>query len=92
MDIEWCDINREPDSLRWCGADINDVRRKLYVIDATGRVHVGVAAFVALWRRTPSQRWLARVASLPGVAALARLSYDGFAALLYAWNRRNGRW
>lgn len=91
-DVEWCDINGEPEALRWCGADVNDVRRKLYVVDATGQVHIGIAAFVALWRRTPGQRWLARLVSFPGLAALARWSYDGFAAWLYAWNRRKGRW
>jgi predicted DCC family thiol-disulfide oxidoreductase YuxK len=89
---EWRDINDEPDALRFCGAGIDDVRRKLYVLDADGNVHIGAAAFTALWRTTPGQRWLARLLSLPPLAAFARWSYDGFAALLYAWNRRQGRW
>jgi predicted DCC family thiol-disulfide oxidoreductase YuxK len=90
--IEWRDINDEPAALAWCGADIDDVRRKLYVVDEAGGVHIGAAAFAALWRATPGQRWLARLVTLPGLAGLARAGYDGFAALLYGWNRRKGRW
>jgi predicted DCC family thiol-disulfide oxidoreductase YuxK len=89
---EWRDINDEPNALRFCGAEINDVRRKLYVLDDAGNVDIGAAAFAALWRATPGQRWLGRLLSLPPMAALARWSYDAFAALLYAWNRRQGRW
>jgi predicted DCC family thiol-disulfide oxidoreductase YuxK len=90
--VEWRDINAEPDALRFCGAGINDVRRKLYVLDDAGNIHIGAAAFAALWRATPGQRWLGRLLALPLVATLARWSYDVFAALLYAWNRRQGRW
>jgi predicted DCC family thiol-disulfide oxidoreductase YuxK len=90
--VEWRDINDEPDALAWCGAELNDVRRKLYVIDEAGGVHIGAAAAVALWQATPGQRWLARLVSVPGLAQLARVGYDGFAALLYNWNRRKGRW
>lgn len=89
---EWRDINDDPNALRFCGAELDDVRRKLYVLDDTGNVHIGAAAFAALWRATPGQRWLGRLLSLPPVAALARWSYDAVAALLYARNRRKGRW
>jgi predicted DCC family thiol-disulfide oxidoreductase YuxK len=89
---DWRDINDDPNALRFCGAEVNDVRRKLYVLDDAGNVHIGAAAFAALWRATPGQRWLGRLLSLPPLAAAARWSYDAFAALLYAWNRRQGRW
>lgn len=91
-EVEWHDINDEPDALRWCGAELDDARRKLYVVDNSGQLHVGVAAFAALWGRTPSQKWLARLVSLPAIIPVARWAYDSFAALLYFWNRRKGRW
>ena len=91
-EVQWRDINAEPAALAWCGADVNDVRRKLYVIDEAGGVHIGADAFVLLARRTPGQRWLGRLFGLPVLVSLARIAYNGFAALLYGWNRRHGRW
>lgn len=90
--VEWRDINDEPDALAACGASIDDVRRKLYLVDDAGAVHVGTEAFAALWRATPGQRWLGRAITLPILGAVAHALYDWFADRLYAWNRRKGRW
>jgi predicted DCC family thiol-disulfide oxidoreductase YuxK len=90
--IEWRDINEDRDALAARGVTIDDVRRKLYVEDEAGKLHVGSAAFAALWRETPGQRWWGRVAALPVIATLARWAYDAFAAGLYRWNRAKGRW
>jgi predicted DCC family thiol-disulfide oxidoreductase YuxK len=90
--VDWRDINLEPDALAACGASLDDVRRKLYTIDDSGRVHIGADAFIALWRATPGQRWLGRLVGAPVVRAIARALYDWFAGRLYAWNQRKGRW
>src|SRR5262249_6760287 len=91
-DIEWLDINDDPDALASRGGNIDHGRRKLYVEDDRGELHVGAAAFAALWRQTPGEQWLGRVVSLPILSTLARLAYDAFADLLYRWNRHKGRW
>jgi len=91
-DIEWCDIVAEPTVLTGHGIAVDDVRRKLYVEDERGELHVGADAFVALWQQTPGRRWLARLLSVRGVSAVARWTYDRFADALYAWNQRHGRW
>ena len=49
-------------------------------------------AAIESWRRTPGDVWLGRVLGLPVLRQIARFGYDRFADLLYAWNRRNGRW
>ena len=90
--IEFRDINLEPDALRDHGADIEAVRRRLHAVDAEGRLYVGADCFIEMGLRTPGQAWLARLTALPGVRALARIAYDRFAGGLYAWNRRKGRW
>lgn len=91
--VEWHDINAEPTALAAShGASIDDVRRKLHVIDEAGRAHVGADAFLALWSVTPGQRWLGRLLSNAFLKPGARLLYDWFADRLYAWNRRKGRW
>ena len=92
QDIEWCDVAIDPAALDQGGPTVDDVRRKLYVEDETGRLHVGADAFTALWRETPGLRSLAWFLSLPGISRVARAVYNRFADVLYAWNRRRGRW
>ncbi|TIY07682.1 MAG: DUF393 domain-containing protein, partial [Mesorhizobium sp.] len=53
---------------------------------------VGVDVAIAVWLRTPGEGWLAALFGNRTVLPLARYAYDRFADLLYAWNRRKGRW
>jgi predicted DCC family thiol-disulfide oxidoreductase YuxK len=90
--IEFRDINLEPEALARFGATIEDVRRRLHGVDADGKLHVGADCAIAIWRATPGDGWLASFVGLPGLRQSARVGYDGFADLLYAWNRRKGHW
>jgi len=90
--IEFHDINLEPDALSRFGAGLEDVRRRLHAVDAGGRLHVGADCAIAVWRLTPGDAWLARLVGLPVIRPIARVAYDRFADLLYAWNRRKGHW
>jgi predicted DCC family thiol-disulfide oxidoreductase YuxK len=90
--IEFRDINLEPDALTRFSAGINDVRRRLHALDADGRLYVGIDCAIAIWLRTPGNVWIGRLLGLPGLRQVARVGYDRFADLLYAWNRRKGRW
>lgn len=90
--IEFRDINREPAALARFGAGIEDVRRRLHGVDADGRLYVGADCAIEIWRRTPGDAWLAGLLGLPVLRQITRAGYDGFAGVLYAWNRRNGRW
>lgn len=90
--VEWRDINDDAEALAAHGVTIDDVRRKLYVEDDQGNLHVGAAAFAALWRATPGQRLWGRLASAPPLSTVARWAYDAFAAALFRWNRYKGRW
>jgi len=86
------DINFEPEALRAYGADVDDVRRRLHATDPEGRLYVGADCAIEIWRRTPGEAWLARLVGLPVVRSIARFTYDRFADVLFAWNKRNGRW
>jgi len=90
--IEFRDINLEPDALARFGAGLEDIRRRLHGLDADGRLYVGADCAIAIWLRTPGDAWLGRVLGLPVLRQVTRFSYDRFAAVLYAWNRRKGRW
>jgi predicted DCC family thiol-disulfide oxidoreductase YuxK len=90
--IEFRDINLEPDALASFGAGLEDIRRRLHGLDADGRLYVGADCAIAIWLRTPGDAWLGRVLGLPVLRLITRFAYDRFAAVLYAWNRRKGRW
>jgi predicted DCC family thiol-disulfide oxidoreductase YuxK len=90
--IAFRDINLEPDALARHGASLDDIRRRLHATDAAGRLLVGADVAVAVWRATPGEGWLASLLGNPVILPVTRFVYDRFADLLYAWNRRSGRW
>ena len=71
------DISREEDSATYA-ADRATLLARFHVQRADGSRLDGAAAFVAMWRRLPGWRWLARLASLPGMLTLMELAYRGF--------------
>lgn len=91
-EVEWIDVHADNARAAEIGAELEFVRERLHVVDAAGEKRVGAEAFAALWRITPGQGRLARIGSLPGLRTLLRWAYNGFAALLYRWNRLNRRW
>jgi predicted DCC family thiol-disulfide oxidoreductase YuxK len=90
--IEFRDINLEPNALARFGAGIEDVRRRLYGMEAEGRLHIGADCAIEIWRRTPGDVWLGNLLGLPVLRQITRFGYDRFADLLYTWNRRRGHW
>ncbi|QEN86703.1 DUF393 domain-containing protein [Labrys sp. KNU-23] len=90
--IEFLDINLKPDALAQFGAGLDDIRRRLHATNENGRLLVGADVVLEIWRRTPGQAWIAKLLGAPGVIALTRFAYDRFADLLFAWNKRKGRW
>ena len=90
--IEFRDINLEPDALAAHGATLDDIRRRLHATDDTGRLLVGADVAIAIWRMTPGEGWLATLLGNPVTRPLTRFAYDRFADVLWAWNRRKGRW
>ena len=90
--VTFRDINEQPDALAAHGASLDDIRRRLHATDEAGRLIVGADVAIAVWRVTPGETWLAPLFGNPAVLPLTRFLYDRFADLLFAWNRRNGRW
>src|SRR5689334_2540962 len=90
--IEFKDINEQPDALARYGATLDDIRRRLHATDETGRLIVGADVAIAIWRITPGEGWLASLFGNRVTLPLTRFCYDRFADLLFAWNKRKGRW
>ena len=91
-EVDWIDVHSDKGAVSEVGAELEFVRERLHVLDESGAVRVGSEAFAALWALTPNQGWFARLSRLPIVRTLFRWSYNGFAAALYRWNLRRGRW
>ena len=90
--VAFKDINEQPDALARYGAGIDDIRRRLHATDAEGRLIVGADVAIAVWRLTPGEGWLASLFGNLVMLPLTRFGYDRFADLLFAWNKRKGRW
>ena len=90
--VEFKDINEQPDALAQYGAGVDDIRRRLHATDEAGRLIVGADVAVALWLTTPGQGWLAALFGNRVTLPFTRFFYDRFADLLFAWNKRRGRW
>lgn len=89
LGLGWIDIGRDPEAARARGFDPIDVRKRLHVLDAHGKVHIGVDGFLLLWSHLPRYRWLGRIVGARGVKPLAVVLYDRvLAPLLFAWDRR----
>jgi predicted DCC family thiol-disulfide oxidoreductase YuxK len=90
--LSFSDINEQPQALAAYGASLDDVRRRLHATDESGRLIVGADVVIAIWRITPGESWLASLFGNPLMLPVTRFAYDRFADLLFAWNRRKGRW
>ncbi|MBY0484844.1 DUF393 domain-containing protein [Nitrosomonas sp.] len=90
--IEWVDVHNNPDAVSEVESSLEQVRERLYVKDDKGQLNIGIDAFIQLWQQTPNQRLLARLFQLPVIRSLARVAYNGFAWLLYRWNRALKHW
>ena len=91
-DIEWVDIHNNPAAAAEVNNSLEQVRERLHVKNASNELNVGIDAFIALWQQTPDQRWLAKLFQAPIIRPLARVAYNGFARLLYLWNRALKHW
>ena len=60
------------------GLDAAKVHREMHV-KVGDEVHVGVKAFLAIWRRIPGFGWMARLGGLPFVYPFLWLGYAIFA-------------
>ena len=90
--IAFRDINEQPDALASYGASLDDVRRRLHATDETGRLIVGADVAIAIWQMTPGESWLATLLGNRLMLPVTRFGYDRFADMLFAWNKRRGRW
>jgi predicted DCC family thiol-disulfide oxidoreductase YuxK len=79
--IDFVDINRDMSALAADGVSYEAALARLYVRDAQGRLHKGIAAYAALFAELPRYRRLAWLVRLPGVRPLLDRIYVAGARL-----------
>jgi len=89
--IEFRDINNEPERLADFGASLEDIRKKLHALDGDALL-VGADVAIAIWARSPGERWIAKILGNRLALPFTRLGYNVLAHFLYGWNRRKGLW
>lgn len=91
-DAEWIDVHQTPEAAQELSIPLEQIRERLHVRDADGELCIGIDAFAELFERTPSQRGWGKLLRLPIIRSVAPLFYNGFARLLYRWNRALKHW
>lgn len=75
----WQDITEAAGGLQQEGISLTEGLKYLHAKDAAGTMHVGVDAFLLIWRQLTRWRWLARVVALPGIRQMANRAYRTWA-------------
>jgi predicted DCC family thiol-disulfide oxidoreductase YuxK len=70
------DLHAAGPELEAIGVRPRDALWRLHVLDRTGHLHTGVAAFAAIWSELPGYRWLARVVRALRVEPVLELGYQ----------------
>lgn len=63
------------------GLSTDAVNKHMHVLTPDNKVLKGVDAFAHIWSRIPRYDWAEKAIKLPGVNAMARLGYEGFARI-----------
>ena len=78
--FDWQDITESTQALEKNGISLAQGLKLLHAKDSSGKMHVGVDAFLLIWSNINRWRILARLTSLPFVYQSACLFYRWFAA------------
>ena len=80
----WRDIANEPQHLKKINVSQSSALKRLHVTDHKGTIHIGIDAFIAIWRHLPSWYLLAFICSMPGIRFILKLFYNKFADWKFA--------
>ena len=77
--FDWQDITESTDELTKQGVSLSAGLRLLHARDNTGQLHVGVDAFILIWKQLKRWRILAAFVALPIIRQIANMAYSAFA-------------
>ena len=77
--FDWQDITKSDDSLKKLGITLSEGLKLLHARDNHRKIHVGLDAFILIWKQLKRWRLLAALVSLPVIRQIADLAYRSFA-------------
>ena len=77
--FDWQDITVNAELLNSQGVTLSEGLKYLHVQDSSGSMHIGVDAFILIWKQLARWKWLAWIVSLPIIKVLASFLYKCFA-------------
>jgi predicted DCC family thiol-disulfide oxidoreductase YuxK len=77
--IKWCDLADPSIDLTNEPFERIDALKQLHVKDSSDRYHIGVDAFLAIWKQLPAWVWLYHVARIRPVKIILNKAYAVFA-------------
>ena len=90
--VSWNDVHTNRLYAQEADPDINVVRKYLHGIDQNGQKHIGIDAFIQLWKYSPREQWKAKLVAFPIVKPITKACYFVFANILFIWNRLMNNW
>lgn len=91
QELGFTDISEPASVLKERALTPDEVKRRLHVIDADGRLLIGIPAFAAIWDRLPRYRWLSAIVRLPLLRSFLPWVYEAIAFGLYHADKRRGQ-
>jgi predicted DCC family thiol-disulfide oxidoreductase YuxK len=78
--FDWQDITESADNLKKEGISLSEGLKLLHAKDEKGQIHVGVNAFLLIWKQLKRWRILAALVGLPIIRQIANMAYRLFAS------------
>lgn len=77
--FDWQDITESADELKKAGVSYSEGLRLLHAKDEKDQMHIGVDAFILIWKQLKRWRILAVFVGLPLIRQMANAAYRAFA-------------
>ena len=83
--FDWLDINLMHSDFVNTGIKVSDALKILHVIDNNNTLHLGVDAFIIIWKNLSYWKIIAKVVSIPIIRQIVNITYRAFA--IWRFNR-----
>lgn len=77
--INFIDITTSSFDAKKENLDPVQIHKTMHVKDQEGHFHVGVDAFICIWKNLPALRFMVPIAKLAPIRGLLKIIYSGFA-------------
>jgi predicted DCC family thiol-disulfide oxidoreductase YuxK len=77
--FDWQDITVSANALNQQGITLAQGLKLLHVMDKQGVMHIGLDAFILMWRQIRGWKLLAMLVALPGIRQITDMAYRMFA-------------